>query len=81
MYKDQGRYGEAEPILLETLEIRKRVLGEEHPSTLGSMNNLANLYRRQGRYDEAEALYLESSGSEGASWAMSIRTHGLLSIA
>ena len=28
----------------QTLEILKRTLGEEHPSTLGSMNNLAVVY-------------------------------------
>jgi hypothetical protein len=26
-------------------------LGEEHPSTLDSMNNLANMLRQQGQYD------------------------------
>ena len=30
------------------LEIRKRVLGEEHPDTLRSMNNLAVTYDRLG---------------------------------
>jgi hypothetical protein len=32
------------------------VLGEEHPNTLASMNNLALVYNDQGRYDEAEKL-------------------------
>ena len=41
LYKDQGRYDEAEPLYLETLETRKRVLGDDHPDTLGSMNALA----------------------------------------
>ncbi len=40
---DQGRYDEAEPLNLETLEVKKRVLGEEHPDTLLSMNNIADL--------------------------------------
>ncbi len=39
--KDQGRYDEAEPLYLETLETRKRVLGADHPGTLRSMNSLA----------------------------------------
>ena len=38
----------------------KRVLGDDHPDTLRSMNNLASLYNRQGRYDAAEPLYLET---------------------
>jgi len=32
------------------------VLGEEHPSTLTSMANLASTYRNQGRWKEAEEL-------------------------
>jgi len=56
VYKAQGRYDEAEPLFLDALEIRKRILGEEHPHTLNSMNNLAVLYRNQGRYEEARPL-------------------------
>jgi tetratricopeptide (TPR) repeat protein len=52
-----GRYAEAQPAAEEALRIRERVLGEEHPETLTSINNLAYLYERQGRYAEAEPLY------------------------
>src|SRR4051812_2272258 len=38
------------------METRKRVLGQEHPSTLTSMANLASTYRNQGRWKEAEEL-------------------------
>ena len=34
----------------------ERVLGPEHPDTLGSRNNLANGYRNLGRYEEAFRL-------------------------
>ena len=34
----------------------EKVLGKEHPSTLTSMNNLAEVLSRQGKYDEAERL-------------------------
>ena len=60
LYQVRGRYDEAEPLLLETLEIQKRVLGDDHPETLTFMNNLASLYFAQGRYDEAEPLLLET---------------------
>ncbi|MBI4875587.1 MAG: tetratricopeptide repeat protein, partial [Acidobacteria bacterium] len=53
----QGRYGEAEPLYARALAARERVLGAEHPDTLGSVNNLAGLYESQGRYGEAEPLY------------------------
>jgi DUF2075 family protein len=38
------------------METRKRVLGDEHPDTLTSMNNLASIYTSQGRGKEAEIL-------------------------
>ena len=47
------RFGEAEPLFLETLEISKRVLGEEHPDTLSSMNSLVVLYQRWGKPEKA----------------------------
>jgi serine/threonine protein kinase/Flp pilus assembly protein TadD len=56
-YLELGRFERAEPQLVRAIEIRKRVLGEEHPLTLLSMNNLAILYRKQDRYQEAERLY------------------------
>ena len=55
-----GRYAEAEPLAQRALAIRERVLGREHPDTLTSVNNLAQLYRRQGRYTEAEQLQRRS---------------------
>ena len=56
----QGRYVEAEPLYLEALEISKAELGDRHPYTAMSLNNLAILYKSQGRYVEAEPLYLEA---------------------
>ena len=38
------------------LEARERVLGPEHPSTLGSVNNLATLLYRKGDYAGAQPL-------------------------
>ncbi|MEO1375278.1 MAG: tetratricopeptide repeat protein [Cyanobacteria bacterium J06635_10] len=35
-------------------------LGENHPDTGTSLNNLAYLYNSQGRYEEAEALYIQA---------------------
>jgi uncharacterized protein YjbI with pentapeptide repeats/DNA-binding NarL/FixJ family response regulator len=57
LYASQGRYSEAEPLLLQALQIRQQQLGPEHPDTAMSLNNLAGLYRSQGRYSEAESLY------------------------
>ena len=57
LYRSQGRYEEAEPLLQKSLELSQRLLGEDHPNVALSYNNLAELYRSQGRYEEAELLY------------------------
>jgi Tetratricopeptide repeat len=43
LYSD-GRYNEAEKSFFDVIETRKRVLGEDHPFTLISINNLASTY-------------------------------------
>ena len=60
LYRDQGRYSEAEPLLLQALEIDRRSLPEDHPSLATHLNNLALLYKSQGRYSEAEPVYLQA---------------------
>jgi tetratricopeptide (TPR) repeat protein len=60
LYRDQGKYDQAEPLLVQALEINKPLLGEEHPSVATSLNNLASLYHSQGKYDKAEPLYQKS---------------------
>ena len=39
------------------LESYEEVLGEKHPDTLGSVNNLAMLLKAKGDYDGAEPLF------------------------
>ena len=60
LYKSQGRYEEAEPLCLQSLELRRSLLGETHPDVATSLNNLALLYGSQGRYEEAEPLHLQA---------------------
>ncbi|KAJ7825723.1 hypothetical protein B0H14DRAFT_3145159 [Mycena olivaceomarginata] len=55
-YWNQGRWKDAEALEVVVMEMRKRVLGEEHPDTLTSMANLASTYWNQGRWKDAEAL-------------------------
>jgi CHAT domain-containing protein/tetratricopeptide (TPR) repeat protein len=56
-YLDMGDYAKVAPLLRQALEIRKRVLGENHPDYAESLNNLAELYRAMGDYAKAEPLY------------------------
>jgi len=48
------------PTCWETLDIRRRVLGPEHPDTLKSMSNLGEVLIRQGQYAEAARLLGET---------------------
>jgi CHAT domain-containing protein/Tfp pilus assembly protein PilF len=52
----QGKYDQALPLAVKALEIRKQVLGEEHPDYTTSLNNLGWIYRDQGDYAQAEPL-------------------------
>jgi hypothetical protein len=49
----QGHYSKAAELNEAVLEIKKRLLGEEHPSTLISMNNLASTLYHQGQHTVA----------------------------
>ena len=60
LYRDQGRYAEAEALYKQALEIRKKALPPDHPDLAASFHSLGNLYRDQGRYAEAEALYKQA---------------------
>ncbi len=53
----RGQYPETEALYQQVLTSREKLLGAEHPDTLGTQHALANLYAEQGRYPEAEALY------------------------
>ena len=52
-----GKYEEAEQMYQQALELREKVLGQEHPLTLASINNLALVLDRQGKYAEAEGMH------------------------
>ncbi len=53
----QGKYAAAEPLREKVLEIRRRLLTDDHPDTAENYNNLAvNLYI-QGKYAQAQPLF------------------------
>ena len=55
--KENGDLNNAEQLVAQVIDMRKKLLGAEHPATLTSMAILANTYRDQGRWDEAELLF------------------------
>ena len=54
---ENGDWNSAEELGVQVMEMRKRLLGAEHPFTLSSMGNLAKTYSDQGRWIEAEHLH------------------------
>ncbi len=83
--KEQTQYSDAEPLYIDALAMRKRLLGEEHPDVALSLNNLAALYKNQGRYSDAEPLYIDALamkkrllGEEHPSVALSLNNLALL---
>ncbi|WP_200867669.1 tetratricopeptide repeat protein [Acidithiobacillus thiooxidans] len=49
--------GHPELLFRRALEVREKVLGQEHPDTATSLNNLAGLLQAQGKLTEAEPLF------------------------
>lgn len=54
-YSEQGKFAEAEKEYRDVIKLKEKVLGAEHPETLISRNNLANLFYIQRKVPEAEA--------------------------
>ncbi|KAL2783320.1 putative kinesin light chain [Aspergillus keveii] len=52
-----GRYGEAEIIFRNVLEMRERACGSDDVNTLASVSQLGSVLHDQGRYAEAEAMH------------------------
>jgi len=55
----QGRYSEAEAMHREGVAIKRKVRGDEHPTTLDSAGSLANALSRQGKFAEAATIQRE----------------------
>ena len=57
LLEDMGEHDRALPLLEQALEIDKKQLGPEHPSTADSMYRLASLLKAMGRLEEALPLF------------------------
>ena len=55
-----GKLDEAERFVREALEGRQRVLGKDHPTTLGSLINLGTVLQRQNDWRAAEPVVVEA---------------------
>ena len=59
VYEKQGRYEEALDYYHRSLDIKVRVVGQEHPQVADSKYNLALLHRKRRETDKARQLFLE----------------------
>lgn len=59
-YASQVQYSKAESLNVQSLELRKRLFGEDHPDVAQSLNNLACVYYSLARYSEAEPLLIQA---------------------
>jgi len=60
LYRVLGLYPDAVPLEEQALAIRRRVLGEDDPDTLTSLNDLGAVLEQQGKWPEAEKYYREA---------------------
>jgi len=54
LYREQERYEKAEPLLIEAIEGRRLKLGNTHPHTIESINNLIDLYEALNEPEKAQ---------------------------
>ena len=57
LYVEQKKFEQAEEILKDCLDERRRLLGNDHQETLTSLNYLGRLYKKQGRLKEAIVVF------------------------
>lgn len=57
VYRSLGDYEESRACAQRAVELRRNILGEEHPDTLAAWNSLAVSLKLLGQYEKAEAIY------------------------
>ena len=57
IYRFEGKYAEAEPLLVRVLAIREKIAGSDSLEVAASANELALLYNCEEKYADAELFY------------------------
>ncbi len=68
LYKEQTRYDEAEPLLVEAVTGRRLKLSDSHPNTLQSLNNLIDLYEAWNKPEKAKEWRAKLPQTEAEEW-------------
>lgn len=74
LYRNQGRYAEAEPLFKRAVSIDEKALGPDHIDVAADLNNLALLYDLQGKYDDADSCSSAAWRSAKKHWGLTIPT-------
>jgi len=79
LYIFMGKYAAAEPYFQKAAQIRKSVVGENHPDYATSLNNLASLYSKMGNYPaalgynkEVAKIFKAANGEEHTTYLTSL---------
>eukprot|EP00330_Aristerostoma_sp_ATCC50986_P003472 CAMPEP_0114597758 /NCGR_PEP_ID=MMETSP0125-20121206/20094_1 /TAXON_ID=485358 ORGANISM="Aristerostoma sp., Strain ATCC 50986" /NCGR_SAMPLE_ID=MMETSP0125 /ASSEMBLY_ACC=CAM_ASM_000245 /LENGTH=88 /DNA_ID=CAMNT_0001802741 /DNA_START=173 /DNA_END=435 /DNA_ORIENTATION=- len=59
-YRELGKFGKSEEVLLEALKIFTTELGEEDLNTAAAFNNLALTYKKMKEFSKAEENYFKA---------------------
>jgi CHAT domain-containing protein/Flp pilus assembly protein TadD len=85
LYDDQGKYVEADKLYKRALEIRLKILGNEHPDVATVLNNIAVLYESQEQYEAASSLFQravaineKALGSEHPTVALGLNNYAMI---
>ncbi|MBI4852962.1 MAG: tetratricopeptide repeat protein, partial [Acidobacteria bacterium] len=78
LYNNKGEYSKAEPLLIQALDLRRKLLGDNHPNTILSFNRLATLYENMGEYSKAESICIQALDISRKVFGNNISTAGLL---
>jgi eukaryotic-like serine/threonine-protein kinase len=60
IYRDLGLFARAEPLLRQSLELRRTLHGAQHHESAAAAHELGVLFVAMGRHDEAEALHRQA---------------------
>ncbi len=60
LLEQQGQLDEAIQLTEQSLDLARKIWGNEHKNVATTLNNLALLYNNQGKYNLAEPLYQEA---------------------